>query len=77
MVSNIVQLPKRPTGQLRGNLQGKTGPAAMILQFLQLQHLADHYKKTGFPPECRIPIISSAQPRNLISSLKSDFWPRV
>jgi hypothetical protein len=44
MVSNIVHLPKRPTGQLRGKFQGKTGPAAMILQFLQLQHLADHYK---------------------------------
>jgi hypothetical protein len=48
MVSNMVRLPKRPAGQLWGNFQGKTGPAAMILQFLQLQHLADHYRLCEF-----------------------------
>jgi hypothetical protein len=33
MVSNIVQPPKLPTGQLWGDFQGKTGPVALILRF--------------------------------------------
>ena len=48
MVSDIVQPPKLPIGQLWGNFQRKTGPVAMVLRFFQLHHLADHYTMSHF-----------------------------